>query len=99
LAWLASVGFKNVDLPARGSITGRRSLQDYYAFIGNTDVSRMLNVQYRMNSKIMDWSSQAMYGGNVKAHPSVANHTLADLAVGPLCVAVMAVMGPSSSLG
>ena len=41
--------------------------------------SSMLNVQYRMNSKIMEWSSQAMYCGQLQAHPSVADHTLGQL--------------------
>lgn len=41
--------------------------------------SSMLNVQYRMNSKIMEWSSQAMYHGQIQAHSSVAEHTLGQL--------------------
>ena len=57
------------------------ALQDFFSRVGNTDVSRMLSVQYRMNHCIMDWSSQMMYGGNVTAHPSVADHTLADMPV------------------
>ncbi len=44
-------------------------------------VSRMLTVQYRMHASIMAWSSHELYGGRVRAHPSVAGHTLADLPV------------------
>lgn len=42
-------------------------------------VGTMLTEQYRMNSNIMQWSSTEMYKSKLKAHPSVANHTLADL--------------------
>ncbi len=39
----------------------------------------MLNVQYRMNESIMNWSSEEMYNGKITAHDSVAGHTLHDL--------------------
>ena len=39
----------------------------------------MLLEQYRMNSKIMDWSSANMYEGKLVAHPNVAGHTIADI--------------------
>ncbi|MBN3311638.1 SMBP2 protein, partial [Atractosteus spatula] len=42
-------------------------------------VVRMLTVQYRMNSAIMQWASQEMYGGRLTAHSSVENHLLRDL--------------------
>uniref|UniRef100_A0AAY4BSJ6 DNA-binding protein SMUBP-2 n=1 Tax=Denticeps clupeoides TaxID=299321 RepID=A0AAY4BSJ6_9TELE len=42
-------------------------------------VVRMLSVQYRMNSSIMQWSSDQMYQGKVTAHTSVAAHLLKDL--------------------
>lgn len=42
-------------------------------------VSQMLTVQYRMNSDIMDWSSQEMYGGQLQGHGSVASHALGGL--------------------
>ncbi|KAJ8391365.1 hypothetical protein AAFF_G00089950 [Aldrovandia affinis] len=42
-------------------------------------VVRMLTVQYRMNSAIMQWASQAMYGGKLTAHVSVEKHLLRDL--------------------
>ena len=44
-------------------------------------VSHMLTVQYRMHASIMAWSSNELYEGRVRAHPSVAGHSLADLPV------------------
>jgi ATP-dependent RNA/DNA helicase IGHMBP2 len=40
----------------------------------------MLTTQYRMHESIMAWSSAALYGGRLRAHESVACHTLAGLA-------------------
>lgn len=40
----------------------------------------MLVVQYRMNQKIMEWSSKAMYNNRLVAHESVKTHVLSDLA-------------------
>ncbi|NXX10761.1 SMBP2 protein, partial [Podargus strigoides] len=40
---------------------------------------RMLTVQYRMHQAIMQWASSEMYGGQLTAHPSVAQHLLRDL--------------------
>lgn len=42
-------------------------------------VSTMLDEQYRMNSLIMKWSSNAMYEGELKAHKSVSTRTMSDL--------------------
>ncbi|XP_029008415.1 DNA-binding protein SMUBP-2 [Betta splendens] len=42
-------------------------------------VVRMLTVQYRMNSAIMDWASKQMYQGRLTAHGSVERHLLKDL--------------------
>ncbi|KAJ8252013.1 hypothetical protein COCON_G00213250 [Conger conger] len=42
-------------------------------------VVRMLTMQYRMNSAIMQWASQEMYGGKLIAHTSVEKHLLRDL--------------------
>ncbi|GAX76189.1 hypothetical protein CEUSTIGMA_g3633.t1 [Chlamydomonas eustigma] len=47
-------------------------LQDMYGSL----VSEMLTVQYRMNSNIMQWSSDALYQGKLTAHESVASHDL-----------------------
>lgn len=40
---------------------------------------RMLKVQYRMHENIMNWSSDALYGGELEADESVRTHVLADL--------------------
>ncbi|XP_077549705.1 DNA-binding protein SMUBP-2-like isoform X2 [Haemaphysalis longicornis] len=40
---------------------------------------RMLSTQYRMHELIMRWPSQRLYGGRLRAHPSVAEHLLRDL--------------------
>ena len=42
-------------------------------------VTRMLTVQYRMNRKIMQWSSDALYDGKLTAGDSVKDHCLAEL--------------------
>ncbi|XP_075044094.1 DNA-binding protein SMUBP-2 [Mixophyes fleayi] len=42
-------------------------------------VVKMLTVQYRMHESIMHWASQALYGGRLTAHSSVAHHLLKDL--------------------
>ncbi|XP_041650769.1 DNA-binding protein SMUBP-2 [Cheilinus undulatus] len=42
-------------------------------------VVRMLTVQYRMNSAIMEWASKEMYQGRLTAHSSVKGHLLKDL--------------------
>lgn len=39
-------------------------------------VVRTLTVQYRMHRAIMQWASQALYHGQLTAHPSVAGHLL-----------------------
>lgn len=39
-------------------------------------VVRMLTVQYRMNSAIMQWASEQMYQGRLTAHTSVEKHLL-----------------------
>ncbi|NXJ67982.1 SMBP2 protein, partial [Rostratula benghalensis] len=42
-------------------------------------VVRVLRVQYRMHQAIMQWASGELYGGQLTAHPSVAQHLLRDL--------------------
>ena len=42
-------------------------------------IVKMLNVQYRMNSLIMNWSSQTFYHDRLYAAPIVANHTLSQI--------------------
>ena len=39
----------------------------------------MLVEQYRMNSVIMQWSSNQMYEGRLVAHASVSDRVLSDL--------------------
>ena len=41
--------------------------------------STMLQTQYRMNSKIMDWSSKRFYNSQLKAADQVKTHKLSDL--------------------
>lgn len=41
--------------------------------------AHLLDVQYRMNETIMRWSSDALYGGKIHAHESVATHRLPGL--------------------
>ena len=43
------------------------------------DYSQMLRTQYRMNKKIMEWSSKEVYQGKLIADQSVENHNLFDL--------------------
>lgn len=42
--------------------------------------SHMLSIQYRMHEDIMRFSNEHFYHNKLKAHPSNAHHTLADLA-------------------
>jgi predicted DNA helicase len=42
-------------------------------------ISRMLQIQYRMNHHIAEWASQAMYNGELQTHDSVRNRTLGQL--------------------
>jgi predicted DNA helicase len=44
-----------------------------------TGVKRMLREQYRMNEGIMSFPSREMYGGELRAHPSVAERRLPEL--------------------
>ncbi len=46
-------------------------------------VTRLLTVQHRMHAAIMAFPSQATYGNQLVAHPSVASHTLDGLDVAP----------------
>ncbi len=45
------------------------------------DLSLMLEVQYRMNEKIMEFPNKKFYQGRLKASELVKNHTLGDLGV------------------
>jgi predicted DNA helicase len=65
-AQAASAGF-NVSLP-------ERLLREL-----GPDISRRLTVQYRMNSAIMQFSSDEFYESSLTAHTSVEGHLLQDL--------------------
>lgn len=43
------------------------------------NVSRLLNIQYRMNEKIMQFSSDELYQSKLLAHESVKSHLISDL--------------------
>ncbi|HZJ55669.1 MAG TPA: AAA domain-containing protein [Myxococcaceae bacterium] len=45
-------------------------------------VRQMLREQYRMNAELMELPSRAFYGGELRAHPSVASRTLATVLPG-----------------
>jgi superfamily I DNA and/or RNA helicase len=45
-------------------------------------VRQMLREQYRMNAELMELPSRAFYGGELRAHPSVAARTLATVLPG-----------------
>ncbi|XP_073150722.1 uncharacterized protein [Henckelia pumila] len=57
-----------------------RTLFERLADLYGDDIMSMLTVQYRMHELIMNWSSEELYSSKVKAHPSVAAHTLYELA-------------------
>lgn len=42
-------------------------------------ITRLLDIQYRMNYQIMKWSSDALYDGKLFADDSVRSHLLCDL--------------------
>ncbi|XP_073317926.1 uncharacterized protein [Primulina huaijiensis] len=56
-----------------------RTLFERLADLYGADVMSMLTVQYRMHELIMNWSSEELYSSKIKAHPSVAAHTLYEL--------------------
>jgi superfamily I DNA and/or RNA helicase len=63
------------------------SLQERIVAVHGEDISRRLEVQYRMHEAIMEFSSREFYEGSLRADDSVRGHLLADLpevAAGPL---------------
>ncbi|KAL9275323.1 DNA-binding protein SMUBP-2-like protein [Drosera capensis] len=56
-----------------------RTLFERLADLYGDEITSMLTVQYRMHELIMDWSSKELYHSKIKAHSSVAAHTLYDL--------------------
>lgn len=61
-----------------GTSLFERLLADY-----GDEVKRMLKEQYRMHETIMRFPSDETYGGQLRAHPSVAARTLAELLTAP----------------
>ncbi len=43
---------------------------------GGDAITRLLSTQYRMHTRIMQWSSDQFYDGKLLAHPTVAKHSL-----------------------
>ena len=60
------------------SVTLMERLLQRYSIWGGK-VVMMLDIQYRMNSLIMQWSSDTFYQGKLYASPDVSEHTLAGL--------------------
>jgi predicted DNA helicase len=54
-------------------------LMKLYSNNDDQQISRMLQIQYRMNHRIADWASQAMYKGELMTHETVRNRTLSQL--------------------
>jgi len=69
---------KNREVVSQLSFTLMERLLDRYGPWGQR-VVMMLTIQYRMNSKIMQWSSDTFYHGGLYADPLVAHRTLAGL--------------------
>lgn len=55
------------------------TLFERWIILWRKQVSQILQVQYRMHQKIMSFSNNNFYHGNLLAHESVKGHTLADL--------------------
>jgi superfamily I DNA and/or RNA helicase len=64
---------------ARGLAT---SLFERLLALHGDGVRQMLREQYRMNAELMELPSRAFYGGELRAHPSVATRTLATVLPG-----------------
>jgi len=62
------------------------------------NLSMMLDIQYRMNEKIMEFPNKEFYEGKLKAHPSVKDHTLRDLGVSD-CQRFEKLLSPDEVLG
>jgi superfamily I DNA and/or RNA helicase len=55
------------------------SLMERLAALYGNQVTRRLDVQYRMHESIMNFSSRQFYDGELQAHHSVRGHLLCDL--------------------
>jgi len=56
-----------------------KSLMERQIELYGDDVAKMLTVQYRMHHQIMNFSSSQFYQNELKAHPSVVDHTLDEI--------------------
>ncbi|MFN7134980.1 MAG: AAA domain-containing protein, partial [Myxococcales bacterium] len=56
-----------------------RSLFERMLEVHGPGIGRMLREQHRMHETIMRFPSERLYGGELRAHPRVAAHTLAEL--------------------
>ncbi len=59
------------------------SLMERLVNLYGVEVSKQLNVQYRMHEQIMQFSSDCFYAGSLVAHESVRSHLLSDLVKEP----------------
>ncbi|MFW5959699.1 MAG: IGHMBP2 family helicase, partial [Chitinivibrionales bacterium] len=55
------------------------SLFEFLLDVHGTEIKEMLDVQYRMNTDIMDFSSEEFYDRGIKADDSVASRVLKDI--------------------
>lgn len=65
--------------PKQGKNTLRFTLFERLAEVLPFSAKIRLEEQYRMNEKMMHFSSREFYDGKLTAHPSVAGHTLAGI--------------------
>ena len=65
------------DEAARGNLS--KSLFERLLELHGDKIRAMLDVQYRMNEEIAEFSSKEFYGGKLKADASVKGHNLLDL--------------------
>ena len=61
-------------------VTEHTSTHGFIALPPGGDVIKLLNTQYRMHQRIMQWSSDMLYDSKLLADTSVATHTLLGLA-------------------
>ncbi|MFY9341967.1 MAG: IGHMBP2 family helicase, partial [Planctomycetota bacterium] len=91
---------------ARGGL-GRTLFERLMESAHGPAIGRMLTVQYRMHERIMGWSSQRLYGGQLIAAAAVRAHLLTDLpdvvandwTTEPLCFVDTAGCGHEESAG
>jgi len=55
------------------------SLFERLMYQNDEGLNHMLSIQYRMHQQIMSFSNKQFYANELRAHPSIARHTLKDL--------------------